>query len=81
MINSTLSRSNFLAVHFVLIDLSSSVPFPSHSAEPDAGGPAGNDQGAGRRPACRHRGSDQRHVTAVCDQGELPHVGCFPGQL
>lgn len=39
---------------FALLSLSPPVPFSAHSAEPDPGGPAGDDQSAGGRPACRH---------------------------
>lgn len=53
--------------------------FCADSVEPDAGGPAGNDQGACGRSARRHRGPDQGHAVAVCHQGELSDVGRVPG--
>lgn len=55
--------------------------FLSRSSESDLGGSAGDDQGAGGRPTCGHRGPDQRDADAIRYQGELPDAGRVPGQL
>ena len=50
------------------------------SAQPDARRLARHHQGAGGRPAHRHRAADPLDDLRVHHQGELPHSGRVAGQ-